>query len=121
VFFGLSFVAWRYQSFAEPDATGNYGAPGCILLVVEIVAYFGYFVLMESNLGYTLGKGLLGLKVTTGSGGKPSAEQVWRRHLLDVIEFQLFGIPAIVAVKITRGYRLGDLWAKTSVVRDTVG
>lgn len=114
--FGVSFIAWKFQSFATPDATGNYGGPGCLLVLVNLFAYFMYYAVMESRLGYTLGKGLFNLEVVDEHDRTPTFEQTLKRHLLDVIEFQFFGLPAFVAVRLTGGARLGDLWARTRVV-----
>lgn len=108
------FSDWR--RYATPDATGNYGGPGCLLFLVNLVGYFVYYAVMESRLGYTLGKGMFNLRVADEHHRSPTFEQALKRHLLGLIEFQMFGLPAFIAVRLTGGARLGDLWARTRVI-----
>ena len=116
---GLIILGWRYQSFATPDATGNYGSPGCVLLLASVLFWLAYFAGSESVFGCTLGKAVAGIKVVLSNGGRPDLGACIKRHLLDFIELQLFGLPAFIAVMLTPSHqRLGDLWAGTFVVLD---
>ena len=45
--------------------------------------------------------------------------QSFKRHLLDPIDMSMFGLIAIIIIKNTNyNQRLGDLWAKTIVVKN---
>lgn len=61
--------------------------------VLSAAVHLGYFALMESGTGQTLGKMALGLRVHGPAGGKPTLEQAVRRNL-----FTAFGIVAVVPV-----------------------
>ena len=118
--FGAIAALWKFQPWAAPDATGNYGPAGCVLFLVSLFLYFAYFVALESLLGRTWGMAIASIHVQAVHGGHPTAMQALQRHLLDAIELQPLGIPAAIAVALTDPpRRLGDLWAKTLVVRDT--
>lgn len=115
----LIFGLWYLQPWFEADETGNWGCGGCILLIPTLTMYFGYFGILESRFGWSLGKTLVGLRVEQLRGGRPSLTQAVKRHLVDLIDFQALGLPAIVAVMMTDPpQRLGDLWARTRVVLD---
>jgi uncharacterized RDD family membrane protein YckC len=100
---------------------------GWIVSAVVSLLWFGYFVLMESNRGATIGKGLLNLRVVGADGQPPSIEQAAKRNV-----WMLFGlIPligglisfiAVIAIIVTistdaanRGYH--DQFAETAVMR----
>jgi uncharacterized RDD family membrane protein YckC len=115
----LIFGLWYLQPWFEADETGNWGCGGCILLIPTLAMYFGYFGILESRFGWSLGKTLVGLRVEQLRGGRPSLTQAVKRHLIDLLDFQLLGLPAIVVAMTTDPpQRLGDLWARTRVVLD---
>jgi hypothetical protein len=59
----------------------------------------------------------LGLQVVTKNGNSISFGQALKRHLVDMIDFFFFGIPAFITIKNTPDHqRLGDLLAKTIVI-----
>ena len=43
--------------------------------------YVLYFTITESSYGYTVGKGIVGLKVVTVDGGRPSLERAFMRNI----------------------------------------
>lgn len=61
--------------------------------LLSAAIYLGYFALMESGTGQTLGKMALGLRVQGPDGGNPTLEQAVRRNI-----FTAFGVVAIVPV-----------------------
>lgn len=116
---GLIFGLWFLQPWVGPDETGNWGCGGCLLLIPSLAMYFGYFGILESRFGWSLGKAIAGIRVERLRGGRPSFTQAAKRHLADAIDFQILGLPAILAVMFTDPpQRLGDLWARTRVVLD---
>jgi uncharacterized RDD family membrane protein YckC len=81
------------------------------------LAWFIYFVVIESIYGATLGHQGFNLKVLTLRRKEISFSQALRRHLLDPIDILCYGIPAFIAIHTTdKHQRLGDLWAETIVV-----
>ena len=117
----LTILLFRFQPWFEPDATGNWGAGGLLLLVPIVAVWFVYFVFVEARFAQTAGKGLLDLYVERLDGAPVRPVDCLKRHLLDLVEFPFPCVPgviAMVAVKLTpAGQRLGDLLAGTRVVR----
>lgn len=103
----------------KPDSEGKYHLTGLPALLPTLF-WFIFTVLMEQLTGATLGNGIMSLKPVheKGANNKPDFFQSLKRHLLDPIDMFFFGIPAIIAIKNTpKKQRLGDLWAKTVVVK----
>ncbi len=87
-----------------------------------------YTTVAEARWGRTVGKSLLGLRVRSAGGGRPSGHQVLLRNLLRIVDFwpvafgrfELPYLVALVCVALTpRRQRLGDLLARTLVVKHT--
>ena len=93
-------------------------------------AYLGvvlwYYFVFEVTVGQSVGKRLLGLRVTRADGGRPSAAAISVRTLMRLVDWlpflYLVGFIAMLATGEERRQRLGDLAANTRVVRAvTVG
>ncbi|MEU7791578.1 MULTISPECIES: RDD family protein [unclassified Amycolatopsis] len=68
--------------------------------------------------GVTPGMLVMGLRVETLRGGRPKARAYLFRWLLMTVDGLLFGLVAVVSIVVTaRRQRLGDLVARTVVVR----
>ena len=103
--------------FGEDNGDGGKHVTG-LLSLVPILVWFIYFVLFEATFYATLGHQLFELEVRNIDGSKIDFTQALRRRLLDFIDICMFGIPAIVAIKNTdHNQRLGDLWAKTKIIK----
>jgi uncharacterized RDD family membrane protein YckC len=77
-----------------------------------------YHALMESTLGWTLGKKILGLKVLQADGSRATLVGALMRNLVRLPDADV-GLPAILVMANTRHrQRLGDLLAGTIVVRE---
>jgi uncharacterized RDD family membrane protein YckC len=86
---------------------------------IMIFVWILYFPLIESSLGYTLGKGLLDLEVVLENKKDYAFVVSLKRHLLDPIDFFLFGIPAIFLIMTTDEHkRVGDMFAHSRVMRE---
>lgn len=72
---------------------GNSYAATAVSAVVSALIYLGYFALMESGQGKTLGKMILRLQTRGPSGGKPTTEEAVRRNI-----WVACGILAVVPV-----------------------
>lgn len=103
----------------EPNNDGGYslnGAPSLIPIIFWLIMTVG----LESGLGGTIGNSIIGLKAIpiSGQNRKLSFGQSFKRHLLDPIDMFFFGLPGIITIKNTdKNQRIGDLWAKTIVVK----
>lgn len=101
-------------------AGGSFSAelgPGASLLL--LAAILTYYIAMESAVGATVGKLLLGLRVVSVDGGPASLGQVVVRTLIRIIDAApfLYLVGIIVVAISKRDQRLGDMAAKTLVVR----
>ena len=90
---------------------------GVVALVVAVL----YYWLPEAAWGVTLGKLMAKVRVVDGAGRHPGAGRALVRTLLRFVEVNpfLFGtLPAaLVAYRSKHGQRLGDLLARTYVLR----
>ena len=106
--------------------TGGFGLRGWLPGAILSLAYFGYFVYLESNQGATLGKKVLNLKVVTADGSNPTMEQsakrnVWMLFGLVPVIGGLASLAAVIIIIVTissdpnnRGYH--DNFAETAVM-----
>jgi uncharacterized RDD family membrane protein YckC len=88
--------------------------------VLFFVLVFIYYFALEATSGRTVGKMLLGMRVVGADGGRPSAWAVGIRTVFRFVDWlpllYLVGFVTTLATG-SRRQRLGDLAAKTSVVR----
>jgi uncharacterized RDD family membrane protein YckC len=93
------------------------------LPVVASIAYglfvVGYYVLLEGFLGQTLGKMAMGIKVVAEATGQtPGVAAAAIRTLLRLIDSLLgYAVAFITALASDKRQRLGDMAARTLVVR----
>jgi uncharacterized RDD family membrane protein YckC len=91
------------------------GLPFLMYLVLVIA----YYVLMEGNLGQTVGKMLLGIKVVReDTGGVPGIGPAAIRAVLRIVDGLFSYLVAFIAVLASaKNQRLGDMVTHTLVVR----
>ena len=87
-----------------------------------LLPVFFWFIMtvgLEQWNGKTIGNLLVGLKPISinGNNEKLTMIQSIKRHVLDPIDMFFFGIGAIIINKTGKNQRLGDIWAKTIVVK----
>lgn len=58
---------------------------GALWVALQAVLVFAYFVVLDVSQGTTLGKQLLGLRVTGPDGGKPTLQQAAIREAFTVV------------------------------------
>jgi uncharacterized RDD family membrane protein YckC len=94
------------------NGAGGFGmggsfAAGALTAVLSTVIYLGYFSLMESMKGQTVGKMLMKLHVEGANGGKPTLEEAVKRNIwmalpllgiIPILGGLVAGIGQIVAV-----------------------
>jgi uncharacterized RDD family membrane protein YckC len=101
----------KYNSAGDKELLG-YPA---ILVMLGTVAFW---IVPEWLGGATFGKWSCDLRVVNISGKKISFVQSLKRNLLRPVDFFPWYLPGFVCAKLTPNkQRLGDLWAKTMVVR----
>jgi uncharacterized RDD family membrane protein YckC len=88
--------------------------------VVFFALALGYYFVLEAWAGQTVGKRLLGLRVLSAAGARPSVRAVAGRTLLRIVDWlpalYLAGFITMLATG-TRRKRIGDLAARTEVAR----
>jgi uncharacterized RDD family membrane protein YckC len=115
VFLIFSLTVGEIRTQGEYSATLNEAWSGVYLGVV-----LWYYFVLEVAVGQSVGKRLLGLRVTRADGSRPSAAAISVRTLLRLVDWlpflYLVGFIAMLATG-ERRQRLGDLAAKTRVTR----
>jgi uncharacterized RDD family membrane protein YckC len=88
------------------------GGPAFAAMSLTFLVALAYFAFFESSRsGRTLGKRLLGIKVTTLDGGRVSFGQAVTRNLLRLIDGLILYLPGIVLILMSdRNQRLGERW-----------
>ncbi|WP_299313226.1 RDD family protein [uncultured Aquimarina sp.] len=114
-----TFIFLILYIYGEPDSSGEYSVTGIPALFPLL--FWGIMTIgMELWFGATIGNSLVGLKPIPISeqNRKLSFGESLKRHLLDPIDMFFFGLIGIIAINNTeRNQRVGDLWAKTLVVK----
>jgi len=83
------------------------------------IIYFLYFIILEATTGATLGKMALGLRVVKLDGTPIRWPDSLIRNILRIIDFLpiAYLVGAILVWSTSRNQRLGDLAARTLVVK----
>jgi uncharacterized RDD family membrane protein YckC len=118
--YGLTFAVFSVyvRYFGEYDPNENSHSVHGWLSLPILFYWLIYHVVIEYSVGNTLGHFVVGLRVTNFQGEQTNFSQNLKRHLLDFFDIFMWGIPAIIAIKNTdKNQRLGDLWAKTIVIK----
>lgn len=124
--YGLTYV--YASAFGLEDTSGGFVLSGSQILV-PVILWFLLTVVTEQLLGATIGNGIVGLMPISvpdsyminnynGKHQRISFGQSLKRHLLDFVDISFFGIVGIIVVKSNdKSQRLGDMWAKTVVIK----
>ena len=104
--------------FGTTNENGEGGKTVRGLMTLPLFSFwFIYFVVVEAYFGGTLFHLAFNLKVLTIDRKRIEFTQALKRHLVDPIDFFIWGLPAAIAIKNSdKHQRLGDMWAKTIVV-----
>ena len=120
----LGIVGWALSLVMGGTSTEGVGfnlatGPSLILFAIG----FAYYIVMEATSGATLGKKAMGIKVVKADGGGPISwgESIIRNLLRIIDSFFFYLLGAIVVWVSKRRQRLGDMAAKTLVVRSSAG
>jgi uncharacterized RDD family membrane protein YckC len=87
-------------------------------LVINIIIWLLYFTYFEGTTGQTPGKRAMNIKVTKEDGKKANFTDAFIRTILRIIDGIFFYILGLIIMLVTeRKQRLGDILAKTIVVK----
>lgn len=114
------FTFYFIFAFGTPNNEGGYSVTGFLALVPTFF-WFAYIVMIEVFFNATIGNAIMQLKPKslTSNHGNLSFSQSIKRHLLDLIDMFPFGLIGYITIKNTQNnQRLGDIWAKTTVVEN---
>ncbi|HSW35370.1 MAG TPA: RDD family protein [Candidatus Limnocylindrales bacterium] len=113
----LSIIGFLITSVFGGIANGGFEMDG-ISSFLSILLSFLYFWLLEANLGGTLGKLALGLRVTMEDGSPCTLTAAFIRNFMRIVDgFFLYLLGAIFIWNSPTKQRLGDRLAKTYVVK----
>jgi uncharacterized RDD family membrane protein YckC len=89
-----------------------------VLMFIPVVfLWFLFFVVVEGIWQASVGHQLLNIKVCQENFETINIRHSFKRRILDILDFSLIGIPAIILVNTNnKKKRLGDMFAKTIVV-----
>ena len=95
------------------------GVLGLLVTLAIPVLFVAYYVYFEGRKGQTVGKMMAGVKVVRqDTGGVPGTKAALVRTLLRVVDgFLGYGVALLFALSSERRQRLGDMAARTLVVR----
>jgi uncharacterized RDD family membrane protein YckC len=117
IYFGIFYAIVYFFGDLNSDGTRTLHGFGNLFILFFI--WFVLFPGLEGFLGYTLGKGLLDLKIVCERKQDTPLGASFKRHIVDFIDFFLFGAVAIILVKTSSEHkRIGDHVAHTHVVLD---
>ena len=86
--------------------------------LAALLVTFAYFAIMEGRYGQTLGKMALGIKVVREDGGTIGTRDAVLRTLMRIVDsIGSYLVAFVVALVSDKSQRLGDMVAKTLVVR----
>lgn len=106
---------FRFTGFEALYALGGY-------LLGLVLVFFLYFIILEGRSGQTVGKRLMSIKVVREDGSSCGYGPATVRNLariIDVLPF-LYLLGFIVIIRSDKRQRLGDIIAKTIVVRSRI-
>jgi uncharacterized RDD family membrane protein YckC len=116
VFVGLAAATGNAEAEDGTFSVSLTGGPFLLYLLL----FFGYYILLESRSGKTVGKAVMGLRVVSeATGAPPSTGQAVGRTLLRIVDaLPVLYLVGLVCVAVTRkDQRVGDMAANTLVVR----
>lgn len=114
----LLFFVFYVIVFGKRVGPGSYHITGLSAFILFIIIFL-YFVFLEKLWGKTLGKLIVKTRVVNELNQKISWGQAIARNVIRPIDTIFLGIIGIIAIASTdKKQRLGDLLARTYVIKD---
>jgi uncharacterized RDD family membrane protein YckC len=86
--------------------------------ILFFIIYIGYYTYLEGNRGQTVGKMVTKIKVVREDGGEIDINTAFTRNILRIVDgLFCYLVGAILIWRSSQKQRLGDMMAKTVVVR----
>jgi uncharacterized RDD family membrane protein YckC len=119
----VPFAAVFYALPTGPDGAVRWPVVPVVLAVrwgvLAVAAYLWYWVLRPAATGKTWGMELIGVRIVRADGALLSRTDTLVRGLLLLVDGLFLGLVGLISMLATRDHqRIGDLVAKTLVVRD---
>lgn len=117
--FSIAALIWYFviETWGTINAAGNKEAVG-LPATALMIGTAAFWILPEWLGGATFGKWSCDLRVVGIDGNKISLAQSVKRNVLRLLDFFPWYLTGFITAKLTPNcQRLGDLWAKTLVVR----
>jgi len=110
----ISVGALVFAIFLGVGSTG-----GVVEVAVAVVVLIVYACVSEALFGRTIWKAAFGLRVVSADGSPLTAGQAITRNVLRLVDILplFYGVGGLVLLATGRGQRLGDIAARTLVVR----
>jgi len=119
-YYFIAFITFGYVHSAFQGTSVHWGSQEWILIAVLAIPVFFYHLIFEVVWnGKSIGKWMMGLQVVMLDGSSPSFGNYLIRWMLRLLEVSFTnGILAFITVLINgKGQRLGDIAAKTCVIK----
>ena len=118
----LMILGWALALVMGSTSGAGFNLEGAPALLWFLIA-MAYYVVMEVTSGGTIGKKVMGLKVVKADGGGAISWQASIiRNLLRIVDGLFFYLVGAIVIWVSKSrQRLGDMAAKTLVVRSTAG
>ncbi|WP_132059334.1 RDD family protein [Halorussus amylolyticus] len=112
-------VTGDIQSGTDGAQANLEGTPALLSFALWFGLAIGYHTVLEWKYGKTIGKRLVGIRVTNADGSRVSLGSSVVRNVLRLVDWlPMFYVVGIVAIAISkRQARLGDRFGGTTVVR----
>ena len=109
----------QMESTASGVDTDLEGTPAALGLGLWLVLSIGYHTVLEWRFGKTLGKYLVGIRVTGADGSSLTLRASLLRNVVRLVDWLplFYGVGIVVLVLSDRQNRLGDRVAGTAVIR----
>ncbi|MBN1187683.1 MAG: RDD family protein [Bacteroidales bacterium] len=90
-----------------------------LVLILFLPAIFYSLILETANQGQTLGKTIMKIKVVNVNGSHPSFGSYFKRWIFRLVDVVMLsgGVAVLTIILNGKGQRLGDIAAKTMVIR----
>jgi len=113
----LGIVGYAFSAMAGSTTATGFNLAGAPFFLWLLIG-FGYYIVLEAQLGWTLGKRAVGIRVVKKDGSKLDWQASIVRNVVRIVDGLFFYLVAAIAVWTSKDkQRLGDRIANTLVVK----
>lgn len=116
----ILWIAWSVflQIFSGLFIYGRFGTALVISYVTQILVYGAYFVVLQHEWGYTLGRKIMGIHVELSDRSQPDIRTFLVRFASSLLSGLILGLGYFLALSDPKMQTLHDRMANTIVVKD---